>query len=608
MSNLFVEIIDSLGLHNDESIKRLKEVLDPLEGVVPYRNIKVSCIHDKFIELDSLTPSEPDTLTIIVWAYFNYRELGNVYSGTLYGMNDFIHEDFNPHSGDEGAVLIKAPEGAVVAEYHKDKETLIILFDAVHYDGNIGADSFTILQNLMDDFIRLVLDGVSAEEINEKRKQAMEEKKRALIEERVKARIEEQVWARKARLDSMQIEVASTRTSYIDKLNKLSALMLEYEAAVNSSSKAVTKVLADLRKVKELPCIVDYDFDGREFKIVTDTLYCYDTEGNKYLVGRYECYVDFRDSRVLFFNLDEENKRKSYWGADCHHPHVSYDGEPCLGNSAPMICELVKDYEFTALVTVLKAFLEQANLEDPAGKYVKYWDRVAEDGTIIPAEPEEVTCAACGECISADEGYYDCQDCGDRICENCAHYVEGYGDVCPSCIDNYTWVDRLGRYVYNDYLYYCEHCNKIVVDKIVANDDEYEDIHDVIVCNSCRDELYDTCSGCGDVYKKDDMLTCKNCGEYVCEYCKVTTELGHVFCNDDCLHEYDEDNDEDNDEEVEPDSVPSLEVATCNTCGLNISGDNMRYTCEKCYASGCPSCIQFVDGAWRCPSCRGGNE
>lgn len=122
-------------------------------------------------------------------------------------------------------------------------------------------------------------------------------------------------------------------------------------------------------------------------------------------------------------------------------------------------------------------------------------------------------CAACGEEVyDSDEihyinGEYYCEDCCS-YCVECDEwhtgdhtYIDGYGDVCESCLeDNFTYCDECDEYYRN-------------------RDITYVGSTDRNVCNGCLDEFYFRCPDCNEYihnndaeYFEDDML-CESCAE-----------------------------------------------------------------------------------------------
>ena len=68
-------------------------------------------------------------------------------------------------------------------------------------------------------------------------------------------------------------------------------------------------------------------------------------------------------------------------------PHVFSGGTMCHGNLITAITEAYKDRDLFKILICLVTFLESANVDDPAGKYVSKWPIVE---SIPSAEDESV--------------------------------------------------------------------------------------------------------------------------------------------------------------------------------------------------------------------------
>jgi predicted RNA-binding Zn-ribbon protein involved in translation (DUF1610 family) len=50
-------------------------------------------------------------------------------------------------------------------------------------------------------------------------------------------------------------------------------------------------------------------------------------------------------------------------------------------------------------------------------------------------DDEKTLCASCDADIT-DEDNYDCDECGETMCEECVVQFESAGTICKSCIDD----------------------------------------------------------------------------------------------------------------------------------------------------------------------------
>ena len=96
------------------------------------------------------------------------------------------------------------------------------------------------------------------------------------------------------------------------------------------------------------------------------------TDGARFDLGRYDILIDFVDGRVFFQNRDAKHP-------DYIHPHVGFDGRPCLGNAHEAVTQMIAGFQVVALAGLLLDFLQHANGEDSWGSTVAEWPRL-DDG------------------------------------------------------------------------------------------------------------------------------------------------------------------------------------------------------------------------------------
>lgn len=121
-------------------------------------------------------------------------------------------------------------------------------------------------------------------------------------------------------------------------------------------------------------------------------------------------------------------------------------------------------------------------------------------------------CADCGCYVNEDDGYwvngeFYCEDCV-TYCDCCGEYerndntryIEGYGEVCDDCVE--------------EYFYNCDDCDELVhrdnVVKITV------DGYTRWICDDCFDE-YRLCLDCDTYHRIDDMEEID--GDYYCQEC-----------------------------------------------------------------------------------------
>jgi len=297
-------------------------------------------------------------------------------------------------------------------------------------------------------------------------------------------------------------------TDYYNKWQSIKALLDSKKDTTEIANK-ITKEIAMIQEHKL------YDsmrlFDGC---LIIETKHLYITEpytGRRYSLGKMSFQIPLLNCRnVTIYN---NTKTRDGYGTDMHHPHIFSSGEPCWGNTEPMVADYIATKEYYALFVTMLNFCQTVDIDDCAGWYVSCWDEVDEDNYIIrdghrPA-PDEYDGYGCGEdsydyyCEVCDMGLEEdemiyCESCSGYFCENHASYYDELGySLCNTCRDEhyYSCVD-CGRLMHEDHVdYYTEGGEPI--------------------CQNCYEDNYFTCEDCEDVIDINNMSeidgVCKDC-------------------------------------------------------------------------------------------------
>lgn len=331
------------------------------------------------------------------------------------------------------------------------------------------------------------------------------------------------------------------------------------------------------------------EINNTTITMFTKPLICRASNGGLYDVGAFKIAFNAQGAGVRFFTLDNKYKRRSYWGDNCQHPHVSDTGSACLGNSAEPIAILNSQYEYSSIADICVAFLEQANLDDCAGRHVGNWDKVDANGNLIEGGCIDVeeTRFKYGKTSEEDEfpSKRRCIWDGNRYEKNEMIYVQSEGvwinkenfkfrfsycEECGELVDinkqGIIEIDK-GKYVCKTHasLYKkCDLCGKFEKETNVKQ----ENINgvDTNVCTTCLEKLI-TCSGCGkktispikvigaeevicevcaehigsenskyvydesfDIIRREDAVICTKCGDYVLRE-NAREVNGEFYCN-----------------------------------------------------------------------------
>lgn len=137
-----------------------------------------------------------------------------------------------------------------------------------------------------------------------------------------------------------------------------------------SRAEAMAAYAKEFDKLLTVPKIVDVRVADNTIRVFTEILYCVDPRSKKrHEIGAFRIELGV-NGKVHWFNL---TRRVDGYKGGMQAPHVFPSGEACLGNMEEVIPQLVANYEFAALAMVAIQFIENVNVDDPAGRCVNQW-------------------------------------------------------------------------------------------------------------------------------------------------------------------------------------------------------------------------------------------
>ena len=123
-------------------------------------------------------------------------------------------------------------------------------------------------------------------------------------------------------------------------------------------------------KLFEIPQIRDVRVREEAIQVFTDVLCCVDPRtGKRHEIGAFRIEMN-PEGTVRWHNL---TRKVDGYVSGMNAPHVHPGGKACLGNMAEVIPQLIADYEFAALAMVAIQFIQNVNVDDPAGKHINRW-------------------------------------------------------------------------------------------------------------------------------------------------------------------------------------------------------------------------------------------
>ena len=334
------------------------------------------------------------------------------------------------HVEQENSIVFYADEQVPIGLYLKDNKSFYLYFDAFIQNGDTAYHLATRIARALT-----VLDERFSWMKNPNNQTLLD-----TIKKHNQTDHENDIRRVKNDIESIERNIEMYRRELTTALNNRIQREKRLEQLLKSSNDTTSHIIEQLEMLRTVPLVLDVHIKGEYVHIFTDNIYIYEPESeDRFHAGKYEIKIRMSDSDIKFFNY--ENRRRSYWGRKCHHPHVSESGNPCLGNISTTLAELCSTKDVYSLAIVAINFLEAVNIEDSAGKYIRNWDQVDDDNVIIhkgnPNGNPNEECVHCGESevisvytrINSEGDLYG----EELICHECAgerdvYYSEFYDE------------------------------------------------------------------------------------------------------------------------------------------------------------------------------------
>ncbi len=146
-------------------------------------------------------------------------------------------------------------------------------------------------------------------------------------------------------------------------------------------------VLREFEALWNMPGIERIAIADNLISIFTEPIFItVDKTKRTYDIGKFrvDIHTDGSQSCLRMFNLTRKGRGPAD-GFNVQHPHVRFDGLPCLGNISEVVGQLLANYEISALTQLCLQFLKTVNLGDPSGSMINdYWP-LATDQAITAA-------------------------------------------------------------------------------------------------------------------------------------------------------------------------------------------------------------------------------
>jgi ribosomal protein L40E len=353
----------------------------------------------------------------------------------------------------------------------------------------------------------------------------------------------------KRQLNNAIADINSYKESIITKSKAIETYKMQlvgYESADVGAMRE--KIVKEFNAMKANPKILNVRIENEDVvTFETPQIFAYDQHGNRYALNRYKVKMNFKNGSVRYFGLDPSLCKNGCWTQEDPHPHVNGgSGEPCLGSIASTMAQLISDKEIYALSTIAINYLESVNTDDYAGKKVKNWECVDEDGNKIQHPLKQNSeCYVCGD--DDEDDLNTCYECGRRVCSDHRTYVSDEY-VCDNCIesnDNYKECQHTNEYYHVDEMGQCAETNNWYhEDYLYELDDKmyYKEVFERLVeekkfeptpvpqfTTHTVEDTRPVCKICGSRINPTDATTCLDCFDTIHIGCSQTRG-GMTFC------------------------------------------------------------------------------
>jgi len=200
-------------------------------------------------------------------------------------------------------------------------------------------------------------------------------KVRELANRRAKARlssIASELKSERSRMDTLQKDFIESCSKYNEKLGI-------YTDLNSGSTEYIDNIVRKVSSIAAIPEVASWRLEGDKLEFSTKMLYAFDPRTAQVRkIGEMFVSVNTSDGFIKVTNM-------SWTVRGCESgmqaPHVFPDGRPCLGQLGTTTGPMIAAMDYGPLVSSIITYLQSANVEDSAGKYVHRWPLANEKET-----------------------------------------------------------------------------------------------------------------------------------------------------------------------------------------------------------------------------------
>lgn len=332
------------------------------------KNIFISVPHRNTVGI----PEGDDCFYVYVWSSKRGNEDNpSPVPATLWGHTVSCRDKAYDSSG-EGVTIVD-PEHLdfEVAELIEGR-VLFIHFDAVHCDTEDDRSIFVCILRETAKILRDCCEKVDA--VNEARMRQSRIRYTHMCKGRLHMRNENAI----IRAEKLRASIEQMQRDFCRLQRERASLLREIESFRELLQKEESVYGSEFDKLLQHPQIVRITVRGGVLFVFTTVLYCRDERTNKlHEIGKFRIKIDTGNCSVQWKNLDRQVR--TYNDSPFHAPHINSDGTACLGNLEETVAELFASNEYLLLAVLAIRFVESANVEDAAGRFINRWPVASRD-------------------------------------------------------------------------------------------------------------------------------------------------------------------------------------------------------------------------------------
>ncbi len=277
----------------------------------------------------------------------------------------------------QGVPIVDPETGYAVAELVENN--LLIHHDICHHGSR---DELSIFRRLLEEVVTEI--SATPEEKAERQRKLAEERLRRSREQYIQEcsrRFEKTVKGTRDKISSGKTEIEKLQQQLSRKIREVSGAERKLEQMEKTRDGQLESYGREFDSLTAVPGVEDVQVADGVIKVFTENIEITpDGHDVTFDIGKFrmEVYTSGTNGGIRFFNITRKGAG-GYNNYNIHHPHVSSEGIPCLGNIGEIVPQLIGEYEYSAVAQLGLQFLKTVNLDDSAGRGIfDAWPRKEE--------------------------------------------------------------------------------------------------------------------------------------------------------------------------------------------------------------------------------------